>query len=94
MSLTEMNKTEQYDQRIARIMSKIKALHDRLFSFSCGKWPPVWEPPLSEEDVAAFEAEKGIRLPEDYRRFINTISGNGRQHFYGLMPLRQKEASV
>ena len=32
-----MSQIEQYDQRIARIMSKIEALHDRKFSFSCGK---------------------------------------------------------
>ena len=49
-----MSQLEQYDQRISRIMSKIQALRDRKFSFSCGKWPPVWEPPMSEEDVAAF----------------------------------------
>lgn len=36
-----MGQIEQYDQRIARIMSKIEALHDRDFSFSCGKWPPA-----------------------------------------------------
>ena len=89
-----MSQTEQYDQRIARIMSKIEALHDRKFSFSCGKWPPVWEPPMSEEDVAAFEAEKGIRLPGAYRRFITTIAGAGSQPFYGLLPLRQKESTV
>ena len=89
-----MSQIEQYDQRIARIMSKIEAMHDRQFSFSCGKWPPVWEPPMSEEDVAAFEAEKGIRLPEDYRRFITTIAGAGSQPFYGLLPLRQKESTV
>lgn len=32
-----MNQPEQYDQRIAHIMAKIEALHDRKFSFSCGK---------------------------------------------------------
>ena len=49
---------------------------------------------MSEEDVAAFEAEKGIRLPGDYRRFITTIAGAGSQPFYGLLPLRQKESTV
>ena len=45
-----MSLLEQYDQHIARIMSKIEALHDKKFSFSCGKWPPAWEPPMTEED--------------------------------------------
>lgn len=48
----------------------------------------------SEEDVTAFEEEKGIRLPNDYRRFITTIAGAGSQPFYGLLPLRQKESTV
>jgi hypothetical protein len=89
-----MSQLELYDQRIARIMSKIEALHDRKFSFSCGKWPPVWEPPMTEEDVTAFEEEKGIRLPEDYRRFLTTIAASGNQPFYGLLPLRQEESTV
>lgn len=85
---------EQYDQRIARIMDKIEALRDREFSFTCGEWPASWKPPVSEEEVAAFEAEKGIRLPEDYRRFITTVASAGSQPFYGLLPLRQKETVV
>lgn len=89
-----MNQTEQYDERIARIMSKIEALRDREPAFSCGKWPPEWKPPISEKEVAAFEAEKGIRLPEDYRRFITTIAAAGSQPFYGLLPLRQEESAA
>ena len=89
-----MNQMEQYDVRIARIMSKIEALRHRTFSFSCKKWPPVWKPPISETDVAAFEAEKGICLPQDYRRFITTIGASGSHPFYGLLPLHQKDSSV
>lgn len=81
-----MDQIKQYDQHIARIMSKIEALHDRDFSFSCGKWPPAWNPPMGEEDVAAFEAENGIRLPEDYRRFLTTVAASGSQPFYGILP--------
>lgn len=83
----------RYDTRIARIMAKIDAMRDREFTTSCGEWPPVWKPPLSEQQVSGFEREKGIRLPEDYRRFITTTASSGSQPFYGLeLPLRQKDA--
>lgn len=78
---------EQLDVRIARIMEKIEALRGREPKFACGDWPPVWDAPMSEEEVSAFEAEKGIRLPEDYRRFITTVAASGSQPFYGLARL-------
>lgn len=90
----ELDQLEQYDRRIARIMEKIEKIKDRKFSFSCGIWPPVWESPVSEEEVSAFEAEKGIRLPGDYRRFITTIAGSGSQPFYGLLSFRKRENMV
>lgn len=80
-----------YDKRIARIMAKIEALKEKEFSITCGAWPPVWKPPFSEKRVTDFEAAKGIRLPEDYRRFITTVAGAGSQPFYGLeAPFRQE----
>lgn len=87
-----MNQMEQFDQRITRIMSKIEELKDRKFSITCGEWPPVWNPPVSEAEVSAFETEKGIRLPEDYRRFITTIAGSGSQPFYGLLSLQEQDS--
>lgn len=84
---------DNYDERIARIMAKIEALKEKEFSITCGDWPPTWEPPFSEEEVAAFETEKGIRLPADYRRFITTVAGAGSQPFYGLLPFRQEEGA-
>ena len=85
---------EEYDQRIARIMSKIEQMKDKTFSFTCGEWPPVWQPPYSEAEVSAFETEKGIRLPEDYRRFITTVAGSGSQPFYGLLPFHTQESTA
>ncbi len=75
---------EQYDERIAHIMSKIEALREREFSITCGEWPPIWKPPMSEKAVAAFEAKHQIHLPADYRRFITTVASSGSQPFYGL----------
>ncbi len=50
--------------------------------------------PVSEEEVSAFEAEKGIRLPGDYRRFITTVASSGSQPFYGLEPLSQEDCKA
>ena len=83
----------QYDERIACIMSKIEALRGKKRRFG-GIVEPVWEPPLSEEEVAAFEADKGIRLPDDYRRFITVYASAGKQPFGALYPLYQEESAV
>ena len=46
-------------------------------------------PPLTSEDVAAFEREIGHTLPGDYRRFLETCNGGyvgGRFWFVGPTP--------
>lgn len=86
-----MNTYDQYDERITSIMSKIENLRGRKNRFEQGIFEPVWEPPLTEEETAAFEADKGIRLPDDYRRFITAYASAGKQPFGELYPLRQTE---
>ena len=44
----------------------------------------IFEPPLSEVEVLAYEKAHHIRLPEDYRKFITTIASAGEKPFYGL----------
>lgn len=89
-----MNQMEQYDEHIARIMDKIEKIKDKTFSITCGKWPPVWKRPFREVEVAVFEKKKGIRLPEDYRRFITTVASAGSQPFYGLLSFQNQEERV
>ena len=86
--------TQEDDMRIARIMSKIEDLHDREFAFTCGEWPSVWKPAMTEKEVSAFEKKHGIHLPEDYRRFITTITAGGSQPFYGLEALNDKHVEL
>lgn len=75
------------DERISCIMKKAEGLSNKHPQFSCGEFPPKWKPPLSEEAVAAYEEKNGIRLPEDYKRFITTTASAGTQPFYGLYGL-------
>lgn len=67
------------DQTIARLRAKFAAL------------PPsesaTLGPALSEDDVAAFEQQYGMRLPEEFRRFVTRVGHDGYGPSYGLLPI-------
>lgn len=67
---------------------------DRRISDILSRWegsPLQWEAPLSEEELSAFESEKGLRLPEDYRRFLATVGRAGKGAFALRDPTRLSE---
>ncbi len=72
------------DKRVADVMTKMKGLSAKDPLYTCGEFPPKWSEPLSEEKARNFEVQNGIKLPEDYRRFITTVAKGGTQPFYGL----------
>ena len=80
------------DNRIELIMKKMDRLKEKSPKFACGKFPPEWKPPLSEQVVETYEKQNGIKLPEDYRRFVTTVAECGTQPFYGLYSLKSSFA--
>ena len=79
------------DERIQRIVKKMEGFAGKAFTFECGEFPPVWDKPYPVEKIEAYEKEKGIILPLEYKRFITTFAGSGTQPFYGFMPLFDDE---
>jgi hypothetical protein len=46
-------------------------------------------PCLSESDIRVFEQTYRIRLPDDYRSFLQTIGNGGAGPYYGIIPLER-----
>jgi hypothetical protein len=57
------------------------------------------EPPVPEAEVAAFEAEIGARLPDDYRQFLLRVNGGSipdwnQYRYMGVAPDGRAQSAV
>ena len=60
---------------LKRHLDRIEAKLDRLLEVSGRR--PVTGPVLSAKDIATFEAQRKIQLPEEYRRFLQRFGDGG-----------------
>lgn len=75
-------------ERLAGIVAKLTAVRERgLECFGSQSHRFELAAPATEDEVAAFEAARRVRLPEDYRAFLLHAGNGGAGPFYGLLPL-------
>lgn len=53
----------------------------------------VLNPPLTDDEILAFEQLHQITLPADYRYFLSRIGNGGAGPYYGVFPLGQMDGS-
>jgi hypothetical protein len=83
------------DEQIAELAETLRQLSaedTRLRIFGSPWHRYRLNPPLSEGEIQAFEADHGIRLPEDYRLFLRRVGDGGPGPGYGLATLARAAA--
>jgi hypothetical protein len=76
------------DASIERILRKLTEVRDRrIQSFGSASHHYELAAPLADEAVAAFERDRGVGLPADYRAFVTRAGESGAGPYYGLLPL-------
>ena len=82
--------TDRLD-RIRRGLAALRDLDPACAQFGARSHGYALGDPVSEDSVAAIEAEHGFRFPEDYRRFLIELGNGGAGPSYGVFPLGMRD---
>jgi hypothetical protein len=73
--------------RIKERLEKLKAADKQFQLFGAEKHKYLLNPPLSKNEILAFEKRYGIQLPADFALFLTEVGNGGAGPFYGIEPL-------
>jgi tetratricopeptide (TPR) repeat protein len=81
--------------RLRRIRNRMRELGEidserTVFGTTRHDW--VLDDPLAPDAIDAFEARAGIELPDEYRGYLEHVSGGGAGPYYGLEELPDDES--
>lgn len=81
--------------RLRRIRNRVRELGEidaerTVFGSTRHDW--VLDDPLTSEAIEAFEARAGVELPDEYRGYLEHVSGGGAGPYYGLEELPDDES--
>lgn len=79
-----------HQEQIDRILEKLRQVRAQ-FPDDLGAETHRYElnPPIKEQVLLDFEAEQGIRLPEEYRDFLLHAGNGGAGPYYGIAPFEK-----
>jgi len=78
-------------QRIKDKLAKLQNIGWENYKDSTGVWGHQFQmnPPLSQEQLVAFETHFDIDLPEGYRDFLFEVGNGGAGPYYGILPIER-----
>lgn len=78
---------EDFIENATAVIDGLRRLDARRVVFGSEHHGYRLHPPLSAQQVEAFEAAHGVSLPAPYRRFVTELGNGGAGPYYGVLPL-------